>query len=188
MGKHTRRKSMRSKSIRSKSMRSKSMRNKHKKSRKSRKQSKRRTRHRGGYGPGAGPIGFAWEGKDPNTWPGVAGVAGQSNFLPLSKYGVPAGTFEPSMNTSEANLTNKSMQGGSGLMDLVPQDLVNFGRSLTGGVQGALYGFQGVDRPYSTFSSPTTQPGINDNYKYIDNSHANIKDIHLNAGKSVAAF
>ena len=78
--------------------------------------------------------------------------------------------------------------GGSGLMDLVPQDLVNFGRSLTGGVQGALYGFQGVDRPYSTFPSPTTQPGINDNYKYIDNSHANIKDIHLNAGKSVAAF
>ena len=182
MGKHTRRKSMRSKTrhIRRKS-KSKHIR------RKSIRHKNRRTRHRGGYGPGAGPLGYAWVGKDVNTWPGVRGVDGQSNYLPLSKYGVPAGGFEPPMNTSEANMTNKSMQGG-GLMDLVPQDIVNFGRSLTGGVQGAIYGFQGVDRPYSTFSSPTTQPGINDNYKYIDNSHANIKNIHLDAGKSVAAF
>jgi len=187
MGKHTRRKSMRSKHKSMRSNKRKNIRSKHKKNRKSHKQGKRRTRHRGGYGPGAGPLGYAWVGKDVNTWPGVRGVDGQSNYLPLSKYGVPAGAFEPPMNTSEANMTNKSMLGG-GLMDLVPQDIVNFGRSLTGGVQGAIYGFQGVDRPYSTFSSPTMQPGINDNYKYIDNSHANIKNIHLDAGKSVAAF
>ena len=146
-------------------------------------------RHRGGYGPGAGPVGFAWEGKNPNTWPGVGGVDNQSNFLPLSKYGVPAGAFEPPMNTSELNIQNNStMRGGSGLMDLVPQDIVNFGRSLTGGVQGAIYGYQGIDRPDSTYPSPTTQPAMSENFKFIDSNPPNIRSIHLNAGKNVAAL
>lgn len=189
MVRYTRRRSNKRKSMRSnkrKSMRS----NKRSNKRKTIKKYKRKhIRHRGGYGPGAGPVGFAWVGKDPNTWPGVAGVDNQSNFLPLSKYGVPAGAPHPPENTSELNIKNNStMRGGGGLMDLVPQDIVNFGRSLTGGVQGAIYGYQGVDRPYSTYPSPTTQPGINHNIKYIDNNHMNIKNIHLNAGRQVAAL
>jgi hypothetical protein len=149
------------------------------------KKTYRRTRHRGGYGPGAGPVGFAWEGKDPNTWPGVAGVDNQSNFLPLSKYGVPAGgALNLPENTSE---TNMKMSGG-GLSDLLPQDIVNFGRSLTGGLEGVLYGYQGVDRPISAYPSPTNQPGINENFKYIDSSPPNIKSIHLNAGRHVASL
>ena len=131
---------------------------KHKNSKKlMRKQSKHKHsnkhyKHKGGYGAGAGPLGYAWVGKDMSTWPGVAGVPGQSNFLPLSKLGVPTGGPELPENTSEANLVN-SMQGGG----IIPQDLVNFGRSLTGGVQGLVYGYNGVERPYSTYPLPTTQ-------------------------------
>jgi hypothetical protein len=144
-------------------------------------------RMRGGFGAGAGPLGFAWVGKDVNTWPGAAGVDGQSNFLPLSPNGVPAGAFNPPENTSEENMTNKFGQQGGGLTDLIPQDLVNFSRSLTGSVQGAIYGYQGVERPYSTYSSPTTQPGLNTNVKYIGNDNLNIKQLHLDAGTKVAS-
>ena len=142
---------------------------------------------RGGFGAGAGPLGYSWVGKDVNTWPGVAGVPGQSNFLPLSKYGVPAGNSQQlPENTSEANIKNIFGQKGGSLTDIIPQDLVDFGRSLTGGVQGAIYGYQGVERPYSTYSSPVVQNAINSQQKYIDNTHLNLKTIHDNAGNTVA--
>ena len=143
-----------------------------------------RKRHhlKGGYGPGAGPLGFAWVGKDVNTWPGVAGVDGQSNYLPLSKDGVPAGLLDPPIST------RNSVQGGGGLSDLMPQDLVNVGRSLTGGVQGIMFGFEGVDRPYSTFPLPTNQPGMNSVQTNYSSTPPNINAIHQAAGKTVAAL
>jgi hypothetical protein len=138
-------------------------------------------KYKGGYGPGAGPVGFAWKGENIGTWPGVAGVAGQSNFLPLSENGVPAGLLDPPVST------RNNLYGG-GLTDLIPQDLVNFGRSLTGGIQGTIYGYQGVERPYSSYSSPTDQPAINADYKYISSSPPDISKIHQNAGKMVASI
>jgi len=148
---------------------------------------KRKRTMRGGFGAGAGPLGYSWVGKDVNTWPGVAGVPGQSNFLPLSKYGVPAGNSQQlPENTSEANIKNIFGQKGGSLTDIIPQDLVDFGRSLTGGVQGAIYGYQGVERPYSTYSSPVVQNAINSQQKYIDNTHLDLKTIHNNAGNTVA--
>ena len=137
--------------------------------------------YKGGYGPGAGPVGFPWKGENIGSWPGVAGVAGQSNFLPLSENGVPAGLLDPPMST------RNNLYGG-GLTDLIPQDLVNFGRSLTGGVEGAVYGYQGVERPYSSYSSPTDQPGIETNYKLISSNPPDISKIHQNAGKTVATI
>ena len=140
---------------------------------------------RGGFGPGAGPVGFSWNGNDVNTWPGVAGVDGQSNYLPLSKYGVPAGLPDPPMSTSTIN----NRQYGGGLTDLLPQDLVNFGRSLTGSVQGAVFGFEGVERPYSTISSPYIQPGMNATQtNYSSSLPPNISAIHQAAGRTVAGL
>jgi hypothetical protein len=146
-----------------------------------RKQFKIKKSYKGGYGLRAGPVGFAWKGENIGTWPGVAGVPGQSNFLPLSENGVPAGFIDPPIST------RNNLYGG-GLTDLIPQDLVNFGRSLTGGIQGTVYGYQGVDRPYSSYSSPTEQPGIDANYKYINSNPPDINKIHQDAGKTVATI
>lgn len=146
-----------------------------------RKHFKLKKAYKGGYGPGAGPVGFPWKGENIGTWPGVAGVAGQSNFLPLSENGITAGLLDPPMST------RNNLYGG-GLTDLIPQDLVNFGRSLTGGVEGVVYGYQGVERPYSSYSSPTDQPGINTNYKLISSNPPDISKIHQDAGKTVATI
>ena len=51
-------------------------------------------------GKAAGPVGIAWNGGDVKSWPGKAGIDGQSNYIPLSKVGVPCGNFEPPQSTS----------------------------------------------------------------------------------------
>jgi len=52
----------------------------------------------GGYGPGAGPVGYAWDGSKPYTWPGVIAANGgdtqgatMSNFYKLSPNGIAVG-------------------------------------------------------------------------------------------------
>jgi hypothetical protein len=53
---------------------------------------------RGGYGPGAGPVGYSWDGGKPMTWPGVIAANGgdtqgaaMSNFYKLSPNGIAVG-------------------------------------------------------------------------------------------------
>jgi len=133
--------------------------------------------HKGGYGPGAGPLGFAWVGKDIGTWPGAAGVPGQSNFFPLSKVGVPAGPFDPPIST-------RNMEGGGNINSLIPQPLVDFGRSLTGTVQQGIYGVQGLNIPDSVHSSPTVQPTMDKDYRYLHTTSPDIIAIHQAAGKT----
>jgi hypothetical protein len=145
------------------------------KSKRSRRKNKKT--YKGGYGPGAGPLGSAWIGKDINTWPGVAGVPGQSNFLPLSKVGIPAGPFDPPIST-------RNMNGGG----LIPQPLVDFGRSLTGSVQETIYGLKGVNIPDNINSSPTNQPTMDREYKYLNTIPSDINSIHQQAGKMVASI
>lgn len=55
-------------------------------------------RLRGGYGVGAGPVGYAWDGAKPTTWPGVIAANGgdtkgatMSNFYKLSPNGIAVG-------------------------------------------------------------------------------------------------
>lgn len=63
---------------------------------------KTRKHMRGGTwkGVASGPVGFSWQGGETSSWPGVAGVDGQSNHYPVSKYGVPTGNFELPVSTS----------------------------------------------------------------------------------------
>ena len=132
---------------------------------------------KGGFGPGACPVGFPWKGDNIGSWPGVAGVPGQSNYLELSKVGIPAGPFDPP-------LSSRLMNGGG----LIPQDLVNFGRSIMGSIQNTYYGTQGLERPDSTYPLPTTQPEINKDVQYLRSTSPDIKQIHLDAGKKVASM
>jgi hypothetical protein len=128
-----------------------------KKSRKNRKSFK------GGYGKGAGPIGFPYIQGDVGTWPGVAGVDGQSNYYPLSDNGIPSGPFDPPVSTRNMEypyLYNMKKQSGGGLTALLPQDLVNFGNSLTGGVSDVYNGYQGKIPPISNNPYPTYQPRL----------------------------
>ena len=67
------------------------------------KQTAKRRRYRGGYGPGAGPVGYPWSSK-PENWPGVLAANGadtegatMSNFYPLSKYGIAVGGVDPAV-------------------------------------------------------------------------------------------
>lgn len=133
--------------------------------------------YKGGFGPGACPVGFPWQAGNIGSWPGAAGVPGQSNYLELSKVGVPAGPFDPP-------LSSRLMNGGG----LIPQDLVNFGRSIMGSIQNTYYGTQGLETPDSVHPLPTTQPTINKDVQYLRSTPADIKQIHSDSGMKVAAL
>jgi hypothetical protein len=120
---------------------------------------------RGGYGKGSGPVGSPWNGGDVGNWPGVQG-SHSSNFLPLSPTGVSAGNFDPPMPSNPqfiGGVKHKrhiKQKGGSIATKLLPQDLVNFGRSLTGSVIGTYNKFQGVPRSNSSLPLPYDQPSM----------------------------
>ena len=137
-------------------------------------------KQRGGYGPGACPIGYSWEGSNVDTWPGAIGNPSSitmSNHYSLSKAGV--GPAPPPISSRNQN-------GGGRLTALMPQDLVNFGRSITSGVTGVIDGWKGIPVQASSKPLPTNQP-INSNYKYIGRVNPiNITKIHTKAGETVA--
>jgi len=163
----------------------------------------RRRNHRGGAypppaggwssgwkAPAGGPVGYPWKAS-PSSWPGVA-AAGDgilpglnthgttvSNHYPLSSCGIPSGQCNPPNST-------RNQDGGGGLSQLLPQDLVNLGRSLTGGVMGGVDSWKGVSRPASTYPLPTQQQPIDQNVKYISKPFPDINKIHTDAGTSVS--
>jgi hypothetical protein len=178
----------------------------HRRKRRRRKTHRRRTRrrnHRGGAypppaggwssgwkAPAGGPVGYPWKAS-PSSWPGVA-AAGDgispglntngttvSNHYPISSCGIPAGPCNPPNST-------RNQDGGGGLSQLLPQDLVNLGRSLTGGVMGSVDSWRGVSRPASTYPLPTQQQPIDQNVKYISKPFPDINQIHTDAGTSVS--
>lgn len=85
---------------------------------------------RGGYGPGAGPVGYAWK-SDPSTWPGeYASRGGNTNGMTFSNYygynqqGTGVGGLDPAIST-RGDLANLHYQSGGGMF----QDLINLGDS-----------------------------------------------------------
>ena len=79
--------------------------------------------------------------------------------------------------------------GGSGIITrLMPQDFVNFTRTIQGGFTGLVDGWNGVDRQPSTYPLPTDQP-IDVNVEYICREiPIDIVKIHQNAGNRVAGI
>lgn len=98
------------------------------KSHKNQKRHKRHYRMRGGYGPGAGPVGYAWK-SEPSTWPGeYASNGGNTNGMTFSNYygynqqGTGVGGLDPAIST-RGDLANLHYQSGGGMF----QDLINLG-------------------------------------------------------------
>lgn len=91
---------------------------------------KRQYRMRGGYGPGAGPVGYSWK-SEPSTWPGAyASNGGNTNGMTFSNYygynqqGTGVGGLDPAIST-RGDLANLHYQNGGGAF----QDLINLGDS-----------------------------------------------------------
>lgn len=149
-----------------------------------------RKKQKGGYGPGACPIGYPLKGEDISSWPGVAASAGantngmaMSNHYPLS----PSGGYLMHYPVSTTQSNAQPMSGGGSLLSLVPQDLVNLGRGITGGVVGMVDAWKGEPAQYS--SNPTDQPINEEYYKHIGRTDPiNIKKMYLEAGNKVASL
>jgi hypothetical protein len=83
--------------------------------------------------------------------------------------------------------SNNQFQNGGGILNLLPQDLVNFGRSLTGGIQGAYAGYQGEPRFDSTYPLPIDQPSMDREIQtQIKYKPLNLDKIHIKSGNSVS--
>ena len=140
---------------------------------------------KGGYGAGACPVGYSFKGKNIASWPGAAASVGanthgmtMSNYYPLS----PSGGSLMNLPIS----TRNSQFGGGRLTALVPQDLVNFGRSIKNSAIGLANSWEGQPSSISTNPFPTTQP-IDKSYEYIGRKMPiDINKIHTQAGNKVA--
>ena len=88
-------------------------------------------------------IGSPWTASI-NGWPGVAGVAGQTNYYSLNEYK----GLDPQTNVilerGQVGGTTKKQGGG-----LIPQDLVNLGRNMMFGVGSAYNSLSGYQAPVS---------------------------------------
>jgi len=184
-------KSKKSKRVRHRYTRHKKSTKKHRKSHKYYKQ-RRNTKHRrimrGGYGPGAGPVGYSWK-SDPATWPGAyASHGGNTNGMQLSNYyqynssGTGVGGSDPAIST-RGNLADLYYQNGGG----IPQDIVNLGRSAIHGARSFMADLGGyADKPINP--SVTNQPHINTDHKIISGVTPNISDFVRESAAEVSTM
>lgn len=98
----------------------------HRKTHKSHRRHKKHYMMRGGYGPGAGPVGYEWK-SEPSTWPGAyASNGGNTNGMTFSNYygynsqGTGVGGLDPAIST-RGDLADLHYQSGGGMV----QDLIN---------------------------------------------------------------
>ena len=117
---------------------------------------KRRTqskKQRGGYIPAVVPamVGSPWT-PSVSGWPGVAGLQGQTNYFSMNTYPVDPQTamiserdyqFYGGMKEKEKEKREKDHRGGG----ILPDDLVNLGRSMVYGVGSAYNSLTGYSAP-----------------------------------------
>ena len=170
-----------------------------KKIHKSKKYTKRK-QHKGGYGPGAGPVGYSWDGSRPISWPGVSlnnnGVT-QSNHYMLSNKGIPSGLSDPPEPTNQKGGRRKMhkklrsrkrrhQKGGGSITALVPQDIVNVGRTVVGTLQDGVNSWKGTPENISFNPNPAYQPVIDKNTQFVGTYTPDITNIYSSANSSVA--
>ena len=128
--------------------------NHHKKTQRKTQRKNRRIKMHGGFGPGAGPVGYPLDGGNTSTWPGVSGNdQGMGNHYALSPVGIPSGLLDPPISSREIPVPfsasmkyaerkkrrhNNRQKGGG----LIPQDLVNLGRSIQYGASSFVSKFR----------------------------------------------
>jgi len=161
--------------------------------RRRRRGGKRRTRRggmRGGYGKGAGPIGYSYKGGDVGTWPGVySSILGgntngisMGNHYPLSNVGVPTGAFVPPVSTEGLGIQT----GGAPLWLTnlgLPAEVFNIPRLVGNGLSNVYNSYVGQNNTGSPL--PQYQP-INQSKVPIIGDIPNVPLIHLQAGQAAA--
>ena len=132
---------------------------------------------KGGYGPGAGPVGYSWTPNN-SSWPGVyASNGGNTNGMPFSNHyqynssGTGVGGQDPAIST-RGDLAEMNYQNGGGI---IPQDLINLGRQASYGVSNFLSDLRGSVNPVVNPSVTEDQP-INHNVRLIESKIPNIQD------------
>ena len=154
--------------------------NRYKKSQRKSQRKTRRIKMHGGFGPGAGPVGYPLDGGNTSTWPGVSGNdQGMGNHYPLSGYGIPSGPLDPPISSRgiPERFSSSMKYGGGGKRKrkrrgniqkgggLIPQGLLNLGRSIQHGASSFVSKFTGdVNHPVNPM--PTKD-------QVIDSSNAN---------------
>lgn len=115
---------------------------------------------KGGSGVPAPLVGAPWS-PEISGWPGVQGVAGQTNYLAMNQYPVDLQTNGMMSSATQNDLTNASLVGRSNSTasmvggrhtrrrrtrggGLIPQDLVNFGRTFSYGLGSAYNSLAGL--------------------------------------------
>lgn len=121
----------------------------------SKKKSKRVVR--GGFGKNTAFVGQSWN------------VETGGNYYPHSKNGIVVG----GINT----------QSGGGIIDYIPQDLVNLYRSAENGLANYVNNYKGKDEYMSPY--PEVQPGIDNNVKFISTKFPDVEKIFNNSQKTV---
>ena len=98
---------------------------------------------------------------DPN-YPQVYGIDNKAVLYPVSKYGIPAGAFDPPLPSNGIGLSPRlysgAYSGGGSPSSFFPQPLTDLGRSLTGSVFETINGFNGVTNAASLNPMPYNQP------------------------------
>jgi len=150
-------------------------------------------------------------GGDEAKYPQVYGIDNRSVLYPISKYGIPAGPFDPPALSNGPNgngpypgvlyggskrsgykrssraRRSKYHVGGSGSQStFFPQPIVNATRSLTGGLTEIVNGFGGYTNSASLNPMPYKQPELDKNVKYVRTDFPNVAQDYNKADRYVS--
>jgi hypothetical protein len=152
--------------------------------RKNKKQTDRKKNTRGGYGPGAGSVGYAWK-PDSSTWPGeYASNGGNTNGMTFSNYydynsqGTGVGGLDPATST-RGDLVNLNYQSGGGIFqdigNLANYKIPDFFAKLNGAVNSPIN--PDVTKQYNNSNPEINIPNTLDLNEIITNSSNQVADI-----------
>jgi len=152
-----------------------------------------------------------YRGGDAAKYPAVYGIENRSVLYPISKYGIPAGPFDPPALSNGSNgngpypgvlygvyggngggkrsgskrsgkvRRSKYHVGGGSQSTFLPQPLVNATRSLTGGLTEIANGFGGYTNSASLNPMPYDQPELDPNVKYVRTDFPNVAEAYNKA-------
>jgi hypothetical protein len=146
---------------------------------------------RGGYGPGAGPVGYSWS-PNPSSWPGVyASTGGNTNGTTTSNYysynsdGTGVGGSDPAIST-RGDLANLNIQKGGYFP--FSQDIINMGRQALYFGKDTVNGFFGPANE-ATNPSPTSQSQLSlQNPEIIEHKSIDVEKYVQDATTEVAGI
>lgn len=161
---------------------------------KSSKSHKKYRRMRGGYGQGAGPVGYGWK-SDPLTWPGVAASKGAdtngmsvSNHYPYNSNGIGVGSNNLAIPTRGGLADLYQTGGGIGISDIpIIGDFLKAGQQATFFTEkGASAAVGAANTPVNP--SPVDNVALSEDVKLLTGTHQDIGKIVQQATTEAAKY